>query len=133
VDLLHLAVEIAGRLAELLALPLVHVRPDDMAVRAVKFGVDIHQRLHVVVSGGHFLQAMQGIAQGVAADAGGLTRGKRGHIGAEEWSLLFKRTDLVAQIGTPGSADDYVYPTGERLRMDLGRNRNFEAGTNLRA
>ena len=54
----HLAVEIAWRLIELLSFPLVHVRPDGMSVGAMELGVDVDQRLHVVVAGGNLAQAL---------------------------------------------------------------------------
>ena len=57
-----------GELIELLALPLIHVRPDGVAVGAVELGVDIDQGLHVVVACGDLAQALQRIAERVAVD-----------------------------------------------------------------
>src|SRR5262249_29642179 len=46
------AVEIPRRTIELLSFPLIQVGPDDVAVGALKSGVDVEQGLHVVVARG---------------------------------------------------------------------------------
>src|ERR1051326_1854494 len=50
---LHVAHQVAGRRIEVLAFPLVVVRPDDVPVRAIELGIDVHQRLNVVLSRRH--------------------------------------------------------------------------------
>src|SRR5437763_16343714 len=41
VDALYIAIQISGRTVELLSLPLVVMRPDDMSVSTAEFGVDV--------------------------------------------------------------------------------------------
>src|SRR5262249_4035778 len=51
-ELARRAVQISWRAVELLAFPLIEMRPDHVAVSSLEAGVDVHQRLHVVVAGG---------------------------------------------------------------------------------
>ena len=83
-DALHPADRITRRAIPVLALPLVHVRPDHVAVRAVELGVDVEDSLHVVVAGGDVAQARRRKAEGVAIDHGVLARRKRVDVDPEE-------------------------------------------------
>src|SRR2546426_11142206 len=83
-DSLNLAVQVAGRQVELLALPLVHVGPDGVAVGAVEFCVDVEYRLDVIVAGGNFLQAAERVSERTHADRGGFARFQVVHVQAEE-------------------------------------------------
>ena len=130
VHLLHVAVQIARRLIELLALPLVHVGPDNVAIGTVKFGIDIHQRLHIVVARGYLLQAAQGITQRAAADDSGLPAASPA-TSAPKNGFPVPMSRCFAQIGVVVTADDHVHPAGNGLRMDIGRNRNLKAAANL--
>ena len=51
--LLHLAIQVSRRPVEVLPLPLVHVQPDPMSIRAMKLRINIQDRLHEVITRGN--------------------------------------------------------------------------------
>ena len=64
--------QISGRFVELLPFPLVHVRPDGVAVSALETRINIQQRLHVIVPGGQFTHRLQRISQRKVIERGRL-------------------------------------------------------------
>ncbi len=94
-DLLHLAIEIAGRLVELLAFPLVHVRPDGVTIGAMEFRVHVDQRLHVVVTWGNVLETGKRIAGCTRVDGSGLPCWKLADVRAEKGRFLLPGTNLL--------------------------------------
>ncbi len=92
------ALEVAGRPIEVLALPLIHVGPNDVSVGAVKLGVDIDQGLDVVVAGRHISQAVRWIAQYLAVHDCQASRRQVIDIEAKERRLPAPRSGLVNRL-----------------------------------
>src|SRR5437016_4218420 len=55
-----------------------------MSVPEMESFVDIQDRLHPVISGGHIVEALSGIAQGRTINYGRRTRGERVYIDAKD-------------------------------------------------
>ena len=117
-DSLDFAVQVAGRPVELLALPLVHVGRDDVAVSAVKFGVDVEHRLHIIVPGGNFLQAAERVSERTRVDRGGFSRQQAVHVQAEERRGVSPKARLEPGFGIALPGDDDEQASGHRLRVD---------------
>src|SRR5690348_9609421 len=100
VHALHFAVEIPRGAIKVLPFPLVHVRPNRVAVRAVKLGVNIDQRLHVVVARGDFAQAAQRIAKRSPVNYGGAARCESFYVGAEYGRGVSPTTGLQTRLGS---------------------------------
>lgn len=82
-----LALKVAGGSIELLALPLIHMGPNDVSIRAVKLGVDIDQGLDIIVAGRHVGQAVGRVTQYVAINKRWAPRRELIDINAKEGRL----------------------------------------------
>src|SRR5262249_45939794 len=122
----HGAVKIPRRTIELLSFPLIHVGPDDVAVGALKSGVDVEQGLHVVVARGQLADRLQGIAQRQRVHGCGLARLQRLHITAQELGPRSPRSGLQPQLRIFDLADDDEY-SSRHLLLVPGRQRDHEA------
>ncbi len=129
--LLHLAVQISRRFVELLAFPTVHVRPDRVPVGAMKFRVDINQRLHVVIARRQLLHALEGIAEGLGVDHRRLPGLKLADVGAVDRRLLVPPACLQTRLGMVAAAKDDKHAPGDRLGMRRGGKRDFKARTGI--
>ena len=125
-DLLYVAVEVAGRAIELLSLPLIHVRPDGVPVGAMEFGVDIYQRLYVIVAGGNFAQALEGVAEGIGIDHRGAAWREIGDVSPKERSFLLPGSNVFEQITALVAAQDDEDAAGDRCSMGANGNRRFQ-------
>src|SRR5206468_12939992 len=92
--------------AELLALPLVHVGPDHVAVGAVEFRVEARQRLNVIVAGGDLLQTAQGISERARIDHGALPWSQLADVHPVERRGVSPSAGLQSRLGIVPSGDD---------------------------
>ena len=137
-DLAGLAVEIPGRDRKVLALPLIHVELDDVAVGAVERRVDVQHPLNEVVAGGEIAEPRDRIAVASAVDhrpgAGAQSR----HVLAEERSrrvLAAGLAELEARLGSglPGQDDEHASIHGLRAHARRERELETERGRGLGA
>src|SRR5215471_4801051 len=80
--------QVAGRLIELLALPLIHVCPYGVPIGAVEFGVNIDKRLHVIVSGWNLSKTGERKAQRACINDYRFARFEVAYIHSEEWRSI---------------------------------------------
>src|SRR5579859_7314002 len=124
--LLDFAIQIAGRRVELLALPLVHVRPDRVAVSAVKLCIDVDQSLDVVVSGWDVAQAVRGITQSRAIDHRALARLEVVHIYPEERRRVTPETRSQTGLRLALGRDHDEDSAGDSVRVRRSGERDLK-------
>jgi len=124
----NLAVQIPGRPVEPLPLPLIHVRPDGVAVRAVKLRVDVHQRLHEIDVIGYVLETLERIPQRLRVDHRRLSRLPLLHVQSEERRLGSSPVrGLQARLGRVFAAQDDIDASRNGLGVRGCRERNLKA------
>lgn len=124
-DGLRLADEVPGRHGEILALPLIHVGPDRMAIGAVELGVNVQEDLHDIIPRRQVAQA----ALRIAGDAV-LQHDALAGLGAEH--ILAKQTPVVqARLRLVGVGDEKEYTPGQSRCFVYSRQRDFKAGLRL--
>jgi hypothetical protein len=99
------------------------VGPDHVTVGAVEFGVDIQQRLDVVIAGGNVFEA-------IGREAGsGLVDGGRGarllgcDVDREDGGTV---KELVAWLGVVSFCEEDEHSAGDGCRVEARRKRDFE-------
>jgi len=133
-DAFRVAEQGAGGPVEVLPFPLVPVSPDHEPVGAVKLGVRDEERLRVVVPGGEFGEALNRISRGRTVDHRGLAGRQPLDVHREERNAARAGDRLVSEAPLPDcrdvrlGPDDHVGPAGDRSFVELGRERNLEAG-----
>ena len=125
---LHVAHQVARRLVELLAFPLVVVQPEGVAVGAVELGVHAQQRLHVIVARGDGLEARDGIAEGRPVDRGHRIGGERAHVHPEEGRAVAFVVHLEPGLLVVAAAHEHVHAPGDRGVADGRAHRDLEPG-----
>ena len=110
----------------------VEMRPDGVAVGAMKFSVDVQESFDVVVAGRKILQAGERIAGRMGINDGVLPRLKLGDVFSEKWRSAFGQK-LNAGLDLVGLGDDHEYAAGDRLRLNGCWERDSELMRGLRA
>src|SRR6185503_5189872 len=72
-EMANLTKEIPRRRVEMLAFPLVHVRPNGVTIRPLEARINIEQRLYVIVPGGKLAHRLHRIAKGQRVQHSGLS------------------------------------------------------------
>jgi hypothetical protein len=108
-----LTVQIAGRPVEALALPLIHMGPNHVAIGAVKLRVDVDQCLNVVVARRHVLQAVCGIAQNAVIHDYRAPRSELVDVYAKKRRLPIPRTASVNRLGVSFLCQGDEDPAGD--------------------
>ncbi len=114
VHLLDGAHQVAGRDVELLALPLVHVGPDHVTVGAGEAGVDVHQRLDVVVARGEIAQRGERGAGGRGVNDGRLPGRELADVDREEREVAAVAERLQSRLGLGLRGDEDEGAAGNR-------------------
>ena len=83
-DSLDSAQQVPRRPIEMLAIPLVHVRPDHMPVSTVKFSIDVDQGLDEIVPGRQVTQGTLGEPRRRSVDDRGLSGFQLMNVDCEE-------------------------------------------------
>src|ERR1044071_1607975 len=117
VKMASISKHVSWRLVELLPFPLVHVRPDGVAVSTLKSCVNVKQPLDVIIARGKFAHRLQGIAQGERVHSGGLSRLQALYIDGQHLGPRTPRAHLQTRLGIIGPGNDYKQPAGDWLRL----------------
>ncbi len=124
----HVADQVSGSAVELLALPLVVVQPQGVSVGAVKLGVDVDERLHVIVTRGDVAQAREGIAEGRAVDDRGCSRGELRDVHPEERDAIAFATHLEPGLDVGVAGHEDVHAPGEGCGAQRRRHADLDSG-----
>ncbi len=108
----NLAHQIAGRLGELLALPLIVVQPQQVPIDPAELGVDVGERLDVVVAGGDLFQARHRITERAGVDDGRGAGRQGGDVDAEERRAVALVTHLEPWLGVGVARNEDVDAAG---------------------
>src|SRR5271169_2906142 len=100
--------------------------PNHVAIRAMEFGVDIHERLHAVVSGGNVFQAYGWISQCRRINDRGVAGPELVDVGAEEGSSVAPESSLQPRFPAFFRRDDHKHAARDGLRVDRGRKGNLK-------
>jgi hypothetical protein len=130
-DLDHIADDVSGRAVPTLALPLVIVHPNGMAISALEFRIDIYDSLDIVLSWGNVLYALERISKHLMIEDHFFASMERFHIFPEKRDAM--GADL--QSGFPDFAfcDDDEYTPCDGSIVSFGRVRNGEFQLGMRA
>src|SRR4051812_34714730 len=113
VKLLRDTIEIAGRGYEVLAFPLVHVRPDDVSIGAVELGVDIEHGLRVVVTRRKVIETVQRIPGNRGVDDHRRSGGEGVDVASKNRQSAIERVGLEPWLGIRVSAEYQERATGD--------------------
>jgi hypothetical protein len=95
---LNLTVQISRGPVEPLALPLVHMGPDHMTIRAVELGIDVDQTLNEIIPLGYIEKALRWISENILIDDHDLSRLEIHHIETEEGHAPAPRSRLEPRL-----------------------------------
>src|ERR1700691_3315766 len=115
---LHPAVEVAGRREHILPFPLIHVGPDCVAVRAMKLGVYIQERLHIVIAGRNFTEGADGITGRGTVNGSSCSWLETIDVNSEERSAHISCAGLKAGLLAHIARNDHKHAAGRSLRMN---------------
>jgi hypothetical protein len=99
---------------------------DDMPIRTMENGIDTQHRLNVVVTGGQFVQMLEGIAIcRIIYDCWFVWR-KAVHIDSKEWRAALVVSGLETRLGVLGIGDYYEHSAINRSVSDTRWERYLE-------
>jgi len=126
-QLLRLADEVPRREVPFLALPLVHVRLDHVAVGAFEGGIDVQHRLHPVLAGRDLARALERPAARLGVDHRRLSRLPAVHVDPEQRLRAQAAPDLEARLALVGLGDDQQHAPVERALRERSGVADLEA------
>src|SRR5262249_14232443 len=127
---LRLAVEVAGGAGEVLSLPLVHVQLHGVAVRPLKRGVDIENRLDEVLARRKVGEGVERVSLGLLVDDGALARRESRDVLSEEGDravLAAGLSELEPRLLLRVTGDHDEDAAVDGLLADRGGIRDLEA------
>ncbi len=124
---LYLAIQIARRMVETLPLPLVHVRPNRVAIGAMKFGIDVDERLNVIISGGNVAQTARWMTRRTGIQNGWLACGQCIDVQSKKRRGVSPPACLQARLGEFLLRDEDENTAGDCAGMRGLRKRYFKS------
>src|SRR5438046_8774313 len=109
-----------------LALPLVHVQPDDVGIAAREARIDVHERLRPVLAAWQVAQALDRVTERGGVDRGACTWGERADAYGEEWDARLASL-LDRRLPPERSTDRHIDPTGDWLGAGAWTHGDLEA------
>ena len=126
-EIAHVTKQVSRRLVELLPFPLVHVGPDGVSVRTLEAGINVEQRLDVIVAGRKLAHRFERIAQRKSVQRGCAPRRQALHVNGDHLCPRPPPANLQSRLRIIGPGDDHKQPSGNRWLLRL-RQRDFEGG-----
>src|SRR5262249_4839756 len=99
-ELARLTDQVAGGACEVLPFPLIHMRPDHVAVASAEFGVDVQQRLNVVIADRNVFQADRWKPGRGRVDGGGSAGPIGRHVDGEDGGTVEELITRLLPVGS---------------------------------